>query len=149
MAPLTMGLSGLIPFASAPIFMSQQGMFLPDIATAQLAYGATILSFMGGIRWGMLILPQSEITPTWMQYTWSVTPCLIAWSSLLIPSTPGCLVCMGGLGLAGYLDMIQYGYPSWFKGLRFVLTSVAILCLWSTLMCKALLPQKSEKEENK
>lgn len=147
MPALTLGLSGLIPFVAAPMAMAQQGVFMPGLATAQMAYGATILSFLGGVRWGILVVPQGEIRPTWMQYIWAVTPSLIAWPALLMPTVAGCVTCMGGLGLTGYLDLIQYGYPQWFKGLRFVLTTVAILSLWSTLMCELLL--KKEEEEKK
>ena len=93
-------------------------------------------------------MPEGEITPTWLQYTWAVTPSLIAWAALLIPgTTPAALTCIGGLGIAGYLDLIQYGYPGWFKGLRFVLTTVAILSLWSTVMCKMLLEEESKNKE--
>ena len=143
---LTLGLAGLIPFAAAPTLMAQQGVFMPEIAHAQLAYGATILSFLGGVRWGFLVPPEGEITPTWLQYSWSVTPSLIAWVGLLMPTTPGLVTCMGGLGVAGYLDLIQYGYPSWFKGLRFVLTTVALLSLWSTLMCKMIMSEGPKED---
>ena len=44
---MTLGLAGLIPFAAAPLYMSQLGIFVPEVATAQMAYGATILSFLG------------------------------------------------------------------------------------------------------
>lgn len=54
-APLIMGFSGLLPFAAAPLYMVQAGAFAPEVASAQLAYGAAILSFLGGVRWGMLV----------------------------------------------------------------------------------------------
>ena len=47
---LCLGVAGLIPFVSAPLYMANSGYFLPDIATAQLVYGASILSFLGGVR---------------------------------------------------------------------------------------------------
>ena len=84
-----------------------------------------------------------------MQYTWAVTPSLVGWSSLLLPQTQGGLLCILGLCSAGYLDLVQYGYPSWFKGLRFLLTTVAVLSLWSTLMCKALLKESEGGDEKK
>ncbi len=58
---------------------------------------------------------------------------------------PGCVTCIGGLGLAGYLDMTSTGYPAWFRGLRFVLTFVAIITLSTSLICKMILDE--EKEE--
>ena len=64
---LGLGLAGLIPFVAAPAYMVliifcndrqvksffpqyNAGVFLPSIATAQLTYGATILSFLGGVQ---------------------------------------------------------------------------------------------------
>ena len=84
-----------------------------------------------------------------MQYSWAVTPSLVAWSALLMPTAAGCVTCVGGLGVAGYLDLIQYGYPHWFKGLRFLLTTGAILSLWSTLMCSLMLEAKDKEEKAK
>ncbi|CAL4106346.1 unnamed protein product, partial [Meganyctiphanes norvegica] len=52
---LVLGFSGLIPFVAAPFYMYYSGAFLPEVATAQLAYGATILSFLGGVRWGLTL----------------------------------------------------------------------------------------------
>ena len=95
-----------------------------------------------------MVVPEGEITPTWMQYSWAVTPSLLAWTALLMPgTTPAVIISIGGLAAAGYLDLIQYGYPGWFKGLRFILTTVAILSLWSTLMCKMLLQDEEEKKK--
>merc|ERR1719270_1692766 len=71
---LGLGLAGLIPFMAAPAYMYNAGVFLPSIATAQLTYGATILSFLGGVRWGLLASGSPLLPPTWSQYSWSVTP---------------------------------------------------------------------------
>lgn len=49
---LVYGVSGLIPFTAIPSFMYQTSMFVPELAYAQLAYSAVILSFLGGVRWG-------------------------------------------------------------------------------------------------
>ena len=118
------------------------------IKKGQLAYGAVILSFLGGVRWGKLVTPGSPIQSTWGQYSWSVTPSLIAWPALMIPSLPiSSLVVASGLGLSGYLDIKQSGYASWFKGLRIVLTTVAILSLLSTLILSYILEIQTEEKE--
>ena len=57
---LTYGISGLIPFASIPAYMISSGIFIPELAYCNLAYGAVILSFLGGIRWGSS-LPCPEV----------------------------------------------------------------------------------------
>ena len=59
---LVLGASGLIPFASAPIYLYQMQEFIPMVGQAQLAYGAVILSFLGGVRWGKLVSLPPPIT---------------------------------------------------------------------------------------
>ena len=145
---LTLGLAGLLPFVGAPLYMVSSGSFLAHIALAQGAYGACILSFLGGVRWGFTLAPENPVQPDWVNLGYSVMPSLIAWGGLLLPSpalTIGTV--MGGLIMAGYVDMAMYGYPAWFKGMRFVLTLVATLSLWTTLTCYALLPSEKEKAE--
>ena len=128
---LCLGLSGLIPFVSAPLYMYNSGFFLPDVATAQLAYGASILSFLGGVRWGMLVAGAGDdLPPSWGQYTWSVTPSLISWTALLAPSaTVGVPICVTGLLMAAAVDLKQPSYPPWFRSLRFILTLFAVISL--------------------
>jgi len=131
---LGLGLAGLIPFMAAPAYMYNAGVFLPSIATAQLTYGATILSFLGGVRWGLLASGSPLLPPTWSQYSWSVTPSLVAWVALLIPNQPAATtLCVAGLTTALVLDMKQQGYPDWFRGLRLILTLGAVLSLLCSL----------------
>jgi len=131
---LGLGLAGLIPFVAAPAYMYNAGVFLPSIATAQLTYGATILSFLGGVRWGLLASGGPHLPPTWSQYSWSVTPSLIAWAALLIPNqTAATTLCAAGLTTALVLDLKQQGYPDWFRGLRLILTLGAVVSLLCSL----------------
>ena len=55
-AALTLGLAGLLPFAACAAAAhalppGQQGVALQALA----GYGAVILSFFGGVRWGLVI----------------------------------------------------------------------------------------------
>lgn len=54
---LVYGVGGLIPFTSIPAYMFQSGVYIPELVYANLAYGAVILSFLGGIRWGVTVAP--------------------------------------------------------------------------------------------
>lgn len=146
---LVLGFSGLIPFVAAPTYLVMNQLFLPDVAFAQMVYGATILSFLGGVRWGLTIPDDSILQPNWFNLTYSVTPSLVAWAGILMPSPFSSLTLMLGLAGACYMDMVSYGYPPWFKGLRFTLTFVAILSLWTTLMCSLLLDPEVKKQEKK
>ncbi|XP_043242370.1 transmembrane protein 69-like, partial [Amphibalanus amphitrite] len=133
---LLLGAAGLLPFAAAPVLMLRTGHFSAELLHAQLAYGACILSFLGGVRWGVTLPDGAPQRPDWANLTRSVTPSLVAWAGLLAPPSAGGLMLIGGLGLAGYWDMVMYGYPAWFKALRFCLSVGAILSLWTALMCK-------------
>jgi len=114
--------------------MYNAGVFLPSIATAQLTYGATILSFLGGVRWGLLASGGPHLPPSWSQYSWSVTPSLIAWAALLIPNQAAATTfCAAGLTIALVLDLKQQGYPDWFRGLRLILTLGAVVSLLCSL----------------
>ena len=141
---LTLGLSGLIPFIAAPAYMISTGAYMPDVAFAQLAYGASILSFLGGVRWGFVLPEENPVQPNWINLGYSVTPSLIAWLGLLMPHPAGILSITAGLGFAAYADMAMYGYPRWFKGMRFLLSFIAILSLWSTFMCSFVMSRKSD-----
>ena len=147
-APLVLGTGGLIPFVTPPLIMYAQAISCPELIDFQLYYGAVILSFLGGVRWGMAATPGSPIPGTWAQYSWSVTPSLIAWAGLMLPSTtPGCLAIITGLGLTCYKDLAQIGYPSWFRGLRIFLTLFAIGSLGSSLAIIYLFPTKKTLSE--
>lgn len=145
---LTLGLSGLIPFVAAPTYMISVGQFAPQVAFAQVVYGACILSFLGGVRWGFTIPEENPIQPDWVNLGYSVTPSLVACLGLLLPTPFSLLTVMAGLTVTGYFDMAMYGYPPWFKGLRFTLSFVALLSLWTTFMCSFLIGIKDQNDAN-
>jgi len=148
-APLTLGAAGVIPFCAAPAYMINSGIYCQLLQNYHMAYGAVILSFVGGVRWGMAVEGRS-VQPSWYHFTWSVTPSLIGWSALCMPSaTAGYLTLIGGLGSACYLDLVEPGYPQWFKGLRIVLTTVAVTSILAVLACKFILSQEKRTEDNK
>ena len=96
------------------------------------------------------------MSQSWSQYSWSVTPSLIAWGALgaMLPGNVfGYLSVMAGHVLTCYMDLVESGYPSWFRGLRFVLTSVALISLGIAMGCSFVFPgentisEKSEQDE--
>ncbi|CAH1774537.1 unnamed protein product [Owenia fusiformis] len=145
---LTLGLSGLIPFISAPAYMMATGVFSPEIAFAQVAYGACILSFLGGVRWGFTLPEESFEQPNWHNLGYSVVPSLVAWTGLLLPSPLSCVTLMGGLGVIAYFDATMQGYPLWFKALRFTLSFIAVLSLWTCFMCGFLLKSEIKNQSS-
>ena len=140
------GLSGLIPFVGAPCFFLATQSFCSSVALAQTIYGASILSFLGGVRWGCTLASDSAHKPTWRNLGMSVAPSLVAWAGLLVPVPFSTCAVMAGLGTLMYLDMRSAAFPSWFKGLRFLLSIGAVLSLWTTLMCAFMLPKGTRKK---
>lgn len=146
---LYLGLSGLIPFLSAPLLMTATQSFYPEVAFAQMVYGACVVSFLGGARWGFAIPAGSPAKPNWMNLGNSVVPSLVAWLALLCKDniTEGALVVVMGLGLSLYYDLaLLPGYPAWFKAMRTVLTLVATFSLVATLVLKKVYPERKIKQ---
>lgn len=119
-----LGGAGLLPFAVLALAsLVLRGSWGETAAQALLAYGASILSFLGGIRWGIAISRPG--VPLWRELSLSVLPSLIAWAALLLPRGWG----MGLLALAllaqFWLDLraTREGLaPAWYPSLRLPLT---------------------------
>ena len=130
-----LGHAGLLPFA----LLAAAVWLLPEnaarvAALALTAYGATIVSFLGGIHWG-LGFQMGDAAPR-LHFLWGVTAPLLAWAALLLPAWAG-LVLLAALLLA-CLAVDRSSYPAtglarWLP-LRFRLTVVAVLaCLTGAL----------------
>ncbi|XP_067846258.1 transmembrane protein 69 [Heptranchias perlo] len=149
---LYLGYGGLIPFVSAPLVMAVTETYFPELAFAQMAYGATILSFLGGTRWGFSIPESSPAKPDWLNLGNSVVPSLLAWIALLFHDnfTEAAIMIIMGLGIALHYDLaLLPGYPSWFRALRTVLTVVSTFCLVATLVIKNTYPEKKLVSDRK
>ena len=131
-APLLLGLAGLIPFWALAIGLLAHGAFgmAPVRLDAALAtYGAIIVSFLGGIRWGLAV-PAGD---PGANYAVSVVPSLAAWAILAAPE-PWRLAGLGLVALAlGPIDLglVRSGMaPAWFGRLRIILSVGAGIALW-------------------
>ncbi len=134
---LLLGWAGVIPFAllTAASVLDIQAWSL-DPTMALQAYGACILSFMGGAQWGVL-LPQEGGHAPFFRYLISVLPALLAFLCLLIPSTPGLIgLIIGFLALLAYdLSTIDQGIaPRWYASLRIQLTLAVVVLLGIALL---------------
>jgi hypothetical protein len=128
-----LGGAGLIPFAA----LALAGPFVdvaarPGVAFALAAYGATILSFLGGIRWGLAISSAVSGAALARPLVVSVIPSLVAWVALLLPSASS--LALLALGLAGQLfaDIAASRAgetPAWYAALRWPLSCGAALAL--------------------
>lgn len=151
---LYLGFSGLLPFVCPTLFMAMTENYIPELAYAQVAYGAAILSFLGGARWGFALPPGSPAKPDWINLANSVVPSLLAWAAMLMSDTivSATTMVIMGLGVALHYDLsLLPTYPSWFKALRAVLTVVAAVSLTGTLLVYGIYPEKklfSEETDN-
>ncbi|KAK7889551.1 hypothetical protein WMY93_025111 [Mugilogobius chulae] len=128
---LYLGFSGLLPFVCPTLFMAMTENYIPELAYAQVAYGASILS--------------SPAKPDWINLANSVVPSLLAWIAMLMTENiaPAATMVIMGLGIALHYDLsLLPTYPSWFKALRSVLTVVAALSLFGMLMVYGVCPEK-------
>ncbi|ABO99794.1 predicted protein [Ostreococcus lucimarinus CCE9901] len=143
-----MGALGAVPFVGLTP-QARDALGLRAVASgetcarAQIAYGATILSFLGGIHWGLAAVKHTVVkhwnpTPAQLtaRYAWSVTPSLLAWAALSAPSeVAACGTLMGGLLACAGVDTVYAragGYPRWLLPMRYGLTAAATLSLAAT-----------------
>jgi hypothetical protein len=123
-----LGYGGLLPFAlgAALVWLVREDAH-PYVTKALSAYAAVIVSFLGGIHWG-LAFRQAE--PPRGLLIWGVVPSLVAWLAVLMPAASG-LVVHGVMLVACYaVDRRIYpeqGVGHWLT-LRFRLSAVAALC---------------------
>jgi len=131
-AALILGVAGLVPFfaLSAAIALRLQTPY----GSASLwlaAYGAVILSFMGGAQWGITVA-RPDRGDSWRAYAVSVIPALVAWPALFLPITWALATLSVTFAcLLGYdLWTVRRGEaPEWYGQLRLGLTAAVVLCL--------------------
>ncbi len=125
-----LGYAGLVPFVLGCLLIwlidprDEDPYRFVRFATA--AYAALIVSFLGGIAWGLALVHDSvDRRPL----VWGVSASLLAWLGVLMPPHAG-LALLGGVLIACYvIDRRIYpllGAAGWLT-LRFRLTAVASL----------------------
>ncbi|MEL7272371.1 MAG: DUF3429 domain-containing protein [Pseudomonadota bacterium] len=83
-----LSLAGFIPFgglALATLFLAPRNPQEMLVMDALKTYGAVILSFLGGTRWGMALRNQNRDDGA-TNFILSVVPSLVGWFSLLLPA---------------------------------------------------------------
>ncbi len=136
--PLWLGVAGLIPFvalslalaagATLPLFTDEDSM-----RVALVGYGVAILSFLGGVRWGVALKEdEAGDGKANRDFVISVIPALVGWFAWFQPSPADLWWLAAAHVLLGLLD---YGLAcrtivqEWFGRLRLGLSAVAALSL--------------------
>ena len=135
-----LGYFGLVPFVFlACLSWLAKGALQHSLVFALLAYGASILSFLGAIHWGLAL--RGSQTPPARMLAWGVMPSLWAWVALMAGSTTGLGLITIGLWVCFAVDWREYpkfGLSSWL-GMRLALTTVATLsCVVAALGVKTI-----------
>ena len=132
-----LGWAGVIPFAglTALSFFSTDsalGISSGVVLQALITYGTIILSFMGGVQWGLEMMRSDEDTPNALGFAASVVPALVAFGvSFVQPLVALMILALGFVGLLAYdVRRIKAGVgPRWYVGLRLQLSTAVVLCL--------------------
>lgn len=138
---LKLGYGGLLPFVLGAALIWIVRLDAHAYVTESLsAYAAVILSFLGGIHWGLGMRgmgmqglgmqgqAQKQPAPTSM-FVWGVLPSLVAWVAVVMPAYAGLVVQGVALVICYLVDRRVYprcGASAWLT-LRFRLTVVASL----------------------
>jgi len=132
---LWLGGLGAVPFiglAGAALLLSGQAKLLAAYALA--AYGAVILSFLGGVHWGLAV--GSEHGPDAgklsARLAVSVIPSLVGWAGLLIGGSAGLFILAFAFAAMLLVDLraARLGEaPSWYPRLRIPLSLMAMAAL--------------------
>lgn len=124
---LRLAYGGLLPFLlGALLVWAVRSDVQAYVALALSAYAALVLSFLGGIHWGLAMRQPGRVPQAlW----WGVVPSLVAWPAVVMPPDGG-LVIHGVMLVVCYLvDRRLYplqGAASWLT-MRFRLSAVAAL----------------------
>ena len=121
-----LGYAGLIPFVLlAALMWLVDTELLPFVAIALGGYAAAIVSFLGGVHWGIGFMKGQDAPP--FHFIWGVVPSLFAWVALMMPAYAA-LPLLGLVVVACYaVDSKIYptaGLASWLP-MRLRLTVVA------------------------
>ena len=133
---LLIGGLGALPF----VFLAITSVLLDEHFRGQAAftlclYGAVILSFLGGVHWGLAIagLSATPVVGTpFRRLAISVVPALIAWAALFLPGSSALLVLAAAFAALALFDsqVSRAGEaPAWYPKLRWPLTVVVASAL--------------------
>lgn len=126
---------GALPFVVPALAMPFIADGLRDAAIGLLlGYGAVILSFLGGVHWGLAVVApaHNNLASLQTRLILSVVPSLIGWAALVVGGTIGLWVLAAAFVAMGVCDVwaSKNGYaPGWYKTLRIPLSTVVACTL--------------------
>lgn len=115
-----LGGAGLLPFVAGASTLWMFPAWAAIAESALVVYGAVILSFMGGCRWGLAAAGMGQGV-TWSGLVISVAPALWAWPAVLIGGAAAAVMLACGLLVLLWADLVltkENGAPTWWPTLR-------------------------------
>lgn len=138
-----LGYGGLVPFVACALIM----LLVTDPGVRHVAgrvligYGAVILSFLGGVHWGLALLGRTGRASGMLAI--GVVPSLVGWATLLVPFETAVAVqvaAFGGFWLYEHRVLGPRVVPQEYLALRRWLTLVVCASLGLALMAPTLVP---------
>jgi len=110
------------------------GSYRAFATQAITTYAAVIVSFLGGIQWGVAVVTHEQRPQTAKSLLLlSVVPSLLAWAMLFLPSNSSrVIVAIFLVGFVWVIDALlhlQKVIPTWFFDLRSVVSAVVLAAL--------------------
>ena len=138
-AAAVLGGLGVVPFLGLAVQLST-GMPLGPQYSAQalhalLTYGAIILSFLGGIQWGLAVA-NADRSDAWRRYGLSIAPAIVAWSAQWVGGRNGLITLTAAFAVWAAYDLWSTGLgeaPSWYGRLRIILSTIVVASLAATV----------------
>ena len=133
---LALALLGYLPFFALMLAVGPLNPMLAGVASVfalpswffahvLAVYSAVILSFLGGIRWGVAMVGTGDAKIRLRELTWSIVPSLAGWAAVFMPRSEGLFFLSACFVVQGYWDMRLASAgraPNWFHRLRLILT---------------------------
>ncbi len=127
-----LGAAGLVPFVACALQVAT-GLPLPPRFTgpalyALTIYGAVVLSFLGGIQWGLAV-GSADRSDAVRRYSLAVVPSFIAWAGVWIGGRTGLITLAAGIALWCLYELWSTGLgeaPPWYGRLRLALSVVVV-----------------------
>jgi hypothetical protein len=131
-------LAGLLPFIAGLVFA-----IFPDMAPiesvmierALIGFGAVILSFLGGVRWGLRLQGGAGSDLTFVMGMLGAIGGLVM---LLLPYEAALTLLAIGFGLQGIWDMRSSGVPTAYASMRGLMTWVVCAIIIAILILRLI-----------
>jgi hypothetical protein len=135
---LVLGIAGLIPFVvgAASLWVPLPPLGGDLSLKLVVVYGAIILSFLGGIRWGTAIGPYDTRRHA-LELSASVLGSLAGLAAVFLPWVPALTLLIAGFLMQALWDVtsVESGrLPQWFGKLRMLLTAGVVISLTVALV---------------